>query len=80
MDTMIEQQAKNEALDVSVMWTIEDMATYFKASTDTVKKMVIGPFPKPLILGGRGKGCRSMKRWFPEDVIAWAKKQQSARR
>ncbi len=50
------------------LWTVEQVATYFKVTARTIREWrEIDPtFPTPLDLPGRSV------RWYGDDVIAWA--------
>lgn len=50
------------------LWTVDDVAAYFRVTTRTVRqwRAVEATFPAPLDLPGRSV------RWYGPDVTAWA--------
>lgn len=50
------------------LWTVDDVAAYFRVTTRTVRewRTVEATFPPPLDLPGRSV------RWYGPDVTAWA--------
>lgn len=63
---------------MNALWTIADVAAYFKVSETQAATIVAAEFPKPIVLPSRGRGERHIKRWVPDQVIEWAVGQSKA--
>lgn len=50
------------------LWTVDDVAAYFRVTTRTVRewRTIEATFPAPLDLPGRSV------RWYAPDITAWA--------
>ena len=64
--------ATPRATNIEPLWTVDDIATYLQTSDDTVRRIVVREFPRPVVLPSRGKGAHQDRRWFSTEVIAWA--------
>lgn len=58
------------------LWSLEDLAWYFSASKDQVRKRVVTArgFPNPVKLPTTDNGGHP--RWVPREVKAWAERQR----
>ncbi|MEX1197836.1 MAG: hypothetical protein WEB57_08265 [Pseudohongiellaceae bacterium] len=55
------------------LWDAQDIADYLKLAKSTVKSHIVckPDFPKAIKIN-------SVRRWEPEEVIAWARKHRSS--
>lgn len=62
------QQPRARAEVPDDLWTVDDVAAYFKVTARTIREWreVDATFPAPLDLPGRSV------RWYRRDVVEWA--------
>jgi predicted DNA-binding transcriptional regulator AlpA len=56
------------------LWSVDDISLYVGLSKSTIQQRVLNKngFPRPTIIPTTEEG--GSKRWYPEEVKAWAKK------